>query len=99
MIAALHTSTVSDRFGWHRDGWHGRMVQENDWETDGYQFYAQHRILRWPREKPVRKQFDRDQRRAIERLCRTLPELIPPHPPSLTHGGHMARKHPRGQLR
>jgi hypothetical protein len=21
MIAALHTSTISGRFGWHRDGW------------------------------------------------------------------------------
>ncbi|PXX57400.1 fructosamine-3-kinase [Nocardia tenerifensis] len=86
MVAALHTSTVTDRFGWHRDGWHGRMRQENAWETDGYQFYAQHRILRWLREKPVREEFDRDQRRAIERLCLALPELIPPHPPSLTHG-------------
>lgn len=22
MVAALHASTVSDQFGWHRDGWH-----------------------------------------------------------------------------
>ncbi|MFD6394759.1 fructosamine kinase family protein [Nocardia sp. NPDC060259] len=86
MVAALHTSTVSDRFGWYRDGWHGRMLQENAWETDGYEFYAQHRILRWLREAPVREEFDRVQRRAIERLCLALPELIPPHPPSLTHG-------------
>ncbi len=86
MVAALHTSTVSDRFGWHRDGWHGRMLQENGWETDGYQFYAQHRILRRLRENPVQEEFDRDQLRAIERLSLALPELIPPHPPSLTHG-------------
>jgi fructosamine-3-kinase len=24
-FAALHTSTTSDRFGWHRDGWRDRM--------------------------------------------------------------------------
>jgi fructosamine-3-kinase len=86
MVAALHTSTVSDRFGWHRDGWQGRLRQENRWETDGHAFYAQHRILRWLREPLVEAEFDRGERRAVERLCAALPELIPPHPPSLTHG-------------
>jgi fructosamine-3-kinase len=86
MVAALHTSTVSSRFGWHRDGWHGRMRQDNRWETDGHVFYAQHRILRWLPEPRVEAEFDREERRAVERLCAALPELIPPHPPSLTHG-------------
>jgi fructosamine-3-kinase len=88
MVAALHTSTVADRFGWHRDGWHGpgRLRQHNSWETDGHAFYAQHRILRWLPEPRVQAEFDRDERRAVERLCAALPELIPPHPPSLTHG-------------
>jgi fructosamine-3-kinase len=88
MIAALHTSTVSGSFGWHRDGWHGpgRMRQVNSWETDGHAFYAQHRILRWLPEALVEAEFDRDERRAVERLCAALPELIPPHPASLTHG-------------
>jgi len=86
MVAELHTSTVADRFGWHRDGWQGRMRQDNAWETDGHAFYAQHRILRWLPEPLVEAAFDRDERRAVERLCAALPELIPPHPPSLTHG-------------
>jgi fructosamine-3-kinase len=86
MVAELHTSTVTERFGWHRDGWQGRMRQHNSWETDGYAFYAQHRILRWLGEPSVEAEFDRDERRAVERLCAALPELIPPHPPSLTHG-------------
>lgn len=88
MIAALHTSTISDRFGWHRDGWHGpgRMRQVNSWATDGHAFYAQHRILRWLPEPLVEAEFDRDERRAVERLCAALPELIPPHPAALTHG-------------
>jgi fructosamine-3-kinase len=86
MVAALHTSTVGDRFGWHRDGWQGRMRQDNCWETDGYAFYARHRILRWLTEPLVEAAFDREERRAVERLCAALPELIPPHPPSLTHG-------------
>ena len=88
MLAALHTSTVSGRFGWHCDGWHGpgRMRQDNSWETDGHAFYAQHRILRWLPEPRVEAEFGRDERRAVERLCAALPELIPPHPASLTHG-------------
>ena len=86
MVAALHTSTVSGRFGWHRDGWHGRMRQDNCWETDGHAFFAQHRILRWLPEPLVEAEFDRAERRALERLCAALPELIPAHPPSLTHG-------------
>ncbi len=88
MVAALHTSTVRDRFGWHRDGWHGpgRLRQDNSWETDGHAFYAQHRILRWLPEPLVEAEFDGEERRAVERLCAALPELIPPHPASLTHG-------------
>jgi fructosamine-3-kinase len=86
MLAALHTSTVSDRFGWHRDGWQGRLRQDNHWETDGHAFFAQHRILRWLPEPLVEAEFDSAERRAVERLCAALPELIPPHAAALTHG-------------
>ncbi|WP_067462938.1 fructosamine kinase family protein [Nocardia amamiensis] len=86
MVAELHTSTISGRFGWHRDGWHGRMRQDNCWETDGHAFFAQHRILRWLREPLVLTEFDIPDRLAVERLCAELPELIPPHAPALTHG-------------
>lgn len=86
MTAGLHMSTVSDRFGWHHDGWQGLMRQDNHWETDGHAFYARHRILRWLAEPLVEAEFDRGEREAVGRLCAVLPELIPPHPPSLTHG-------------
>ncbi|MGW3356779.1 fructosamine kinase family protein [Streptomyces bungoensis] len=86
MVAALHTSTVTDRFGWHRDGWLGRMRQDNTWETDGHTFFAERRILRWLPEPLVEAAFDAAERRALERLCTALPELVPPQPPCLTHG-------------
>lgn len=85
-VAGLHRSTVGTRFGWHRDGWLGRMRQENAWDMDGHAFFAQRRILRWLPEPLAESAFDRDDRRAIERLCAALPELIPPQPPSLNHG-------------
>ena len=86
MLAALHTTTVSDRFGWHREGWLGRMRQENTWAADGFEFFAQHRILRWLPEPLTEAAFDAEDRRAIEALCAALPELLPDVPPSLTHG-------------
>jgi fructosamine-3-kinase len=86
MLATVHTTTVSDRFGWHREGWLGRMRQENAWTSDGHEFFARHRILRWIAEPQVESAFDAEDRRAIEALCAALPDLIPGRPPSLTHG-------------
>jgi fructosamine-3-kinase len=86
MVAELHTSCTGGGFGWHRDGWLGRMRQDNVWESDGYTFFAEHRILRWLPEPLVQAAFDRDERRSLERLCTALPELVPYQPAVLTHG-------------
>lgn len=86
MVAALHMSTVGDRFGWHRDGWLGRLRQDNTWEEDGHAFFAERRLLRWLSEPLVEAAFERAERRALERLCAALPELVPAQPPCLTHG-------------
>jgi fructosamine-3-kinase len=86
MVAELHTSCTGGGFGWHRDGWLGRMRQDNAWETDGYAFFAEHRVLRWLAEPLVREAFDRDERLALERLCAALPEIVPYQPAVLTHG-------------
>jgi fructosamine-3-kinase len=85
-LARLHTSTVHDRFGWERDNWLGRCRQENAWTTDGYEFFAQRRLLRWLPERRVQAALDERDRRALERLCARLPDLLPPRPACLTHG-------------
>ncbi|MBR7832896.1 fructosamine kinase family protein [Actinospica durhamensis] len=85
-LARMHTSTVHDRFGWERDNWLGRYRQENTWTADGYEFFARHRLLRWLPERRVEAALDREDRRALERLCDRLPDLLPPRPPCLTHG-------------
>ncbi|MEV0386004.1 fructosamine kinase family protein [Nonomuraea sp. NPDC050643] len=85
-VAVLHTATEGERFGWHRDGWLGRLRQDNTWDTDGHAFFAARRILRWLPEPLVAAAFDARERRALERLCAALPELLPPGPPVLTHG-------------
>ncbi|MDT0269155.1 fructosamine kinase family protein [Streptomyces sp. DSM 44915] len=86
LVAALHTSTVTDRFGWHRDGWLGRMRQDNAWHPDGHAFFAERRLLRWLPEPRVAAALDVVDRRALEALCAALPELVPPQPACLTHG-------------
>ncbi|WFF01208.1 fructosamine kinase family protein [Micromonospora sp. WMMD964] len=86
MLARLHLSTTHPRFGWHRDNWLGRRRQTNDWNDDGFVFFAQHRLLRWLGEPRVEAALDRDDRAALERLCHRLPDLLPDRPACLTHG-------------
>lgn len=85
-LARLHTATVHTRFGWHRDNWLGRYRQQNAWTDDGYEFFAQHRLLRWLPERRVQASLDAQDRRALERLCERLPDVLPSRPACLTHG-------------
>jgi fructosamine-3-kinase len=85
-LARLHLSTTHNRFGWERDNWLGRYRQHNAWNTDGYEFFAQNRILRWLPERRVQAALDRNDQRALERFCERLPEILPKKAACLTHG-------------
>lgn len=85
-LAGLHTTTRNPRFGWHQDNWLGRCRQVNTWEDNGYEFFAQHRLLRWLGEPRVEEALTPADRAALERLCERLPELLPVRPACLTHG-------------
>lgn len=84
--AALHRNTVHDRFGWHRDGYLGRLVQRNGWKEDGHAFFSENRLLRYLDEPLVQAAFTRSDRRALQRLCDRLPDIVPAMAPVLTHG-------------
>jgi len=86
MLAHMHSTAIGDKFGWQYDGWLGRLRQENAWTSDGHEFFAQRRILRWLSEPLVQAAFDAEERVALERLCAALPELVPAQPPVLNHG-------------
>lgn len=90
-LARLHTTTTHDRFGWDHDNWLGRYRQRNAWTTDGYEFFAQHRLLRWLPERRVEAALDARDRRALERLGERLPDLLPPRSACLTHGDMWAQ--------
>ncbi len=85
-LAALHRGTVNDRFGWASDGYLGLLVQHNSWAASGHQFFAQHRVLRYLDEPLVRQMLTRSDRRALERFCDRLTDIIPAMPAVLTHG-------------
>jgi fructosamine-3-kinase len=85
-LAAAHRATVHDQFGWHRDGYLGRLPQVNTWTASGHEFFAEHRLLRYLREPPAWQALEAGDRRALERLCDRLPQLIPAMPAVLTHG-------------
>jgi fructosamine-3-kinase len=89
-VAGLHRRTAHPRFGWHRDNWLGRRRQVNTWQDDGFEFFAQHRLLRWLGEPRVDAALDAADRAALERLCHRLPELLPHRPACLTHGDFWA---------
>jgi fructosamine-3-kinase len=85
-LAATHRATVHDRFGWHSDGWLGRVAQRNAWADDGHEFFARHRVLRYLEEPVIQRELTSADRRALELFCGRLKEIIPAMPPVLTHG-------------
>jgi fructosamine-3-kinase len=85
-LAAAHRSTTGTKFGWDHDGYLGRFRQVNTWTANGHQFFAQHRLQRYLSEPAVEQALTVADRRAIERLCDRLPEVIPAMPSVLTHG-------------
>ncbi|MGI9007174.1 MAG: fructosamine kinase family protein [Streptosporangiaceae bacterium] len=84
-IARLH-GVPGDRYGWPSDNWLGRLPQRNDWSEVGHEFFATRRILRYMSEPTVTAALEPARRRALERICDRLPELIPASPPVLAHG-------------
>ena len=85
-LAAVHRGTVHNRFGWPRDGYLGRLRQVNTWTASGHEFFAEHRLLRYLREPAAWRALQAGDRRALERLCDRLPQLVPAMPAVLTHG-------------
>jgi fructosamine-3-kinase len=84
-LAALHRGTVHDRFGWHRDTYLGWLPQANAWCDDGHAFFAEHRLLRYLSEPLAEQALEPVDRRAVERLCERLPEIVPKMPAVLAH--------------
>lgn len=84
-LAVLH-AVEGDAFGYHYDNFLGALPQRNPRTDDGWQFFAEQRLLRFL-EVPICVQaLGREGCAGLERLCQRLPELIPQQGPVLVHG-------------
>ena len=84
-LAALHRHT-SDRFGFPQDNYIGSTLQPNTPSADGYEFFADRRLLYMARLARQAGLLSQEQVRQVERLVARLPELVPEQPASLIHG-------------
>ena len=85
-LANLHRFTV-DRFGWHRDNTIGSTPQQNPWNDDWVQFFAEHR-LGFQLELAARNGFRGNLRTMGDRLLASLGQYFNDYWPeaSLLHG-------------
>ncbi len=84
-LATLHQH-IHPQFGFAHDNYIGSTQQSNAWRDDGYQFFAEQRLLfqaQLARENGLLGQGDL---RTVEDLATRLPDLIPNQPASLLHG-------------
>lgn len=84
-LAALHNVT-NPQFGFQHNNYIGTTLQINSWTTDGYTFFAEHRLgyqIALARQK---NRITPEDARQIERIAARLPEFIPEQPASLLHG-------------
>lgn len=84
-LAALHGHT-SPEFGFEHDNFLGSTPQPNPPTGDGYEFFAEHRLLFQARLARDAGLLDRGDLQAVEAIAGRLPELAPEQPASLIHG-------------
>jgi fructosamine-3-kinase len=84
-LTALHAQR-GPYFGLDRDGWCGACPQSNTPTSDGWQFFAEQRLLFQGKRAFDARLLERADLAALERLCAQLQERIPAQPPVLVHG-------------
>jgi len=84
-LAALH-EVENDRFGFDHDNYIGSTPQPNRYLQDGYEFYAQERLLYQVQLARRGGLIEQNQVDRVGALSRKLIDLIPSQPASLIHG-------------
>ncbi|MDW8327423.1 MAG: fructosamine kinase family protein [Anaerolineales bacterium] len=84
-LARLHAK-VAPQFGFPRDNFIGSTPQPNGWLSDGFQFFAERRLLFQGKLARERGLLDAKRLQQLERLAARLRDLIPEQPASLIHG-------------
>jgi len=84
-LARMH-QIVSPQFGFTSDNYIGSTRQVNTWTDDGYQFFAEKRLLFQARMANEKRLLAKEDLEKVQRLCSRLNDLIPGQPASLLHG-------------
>lgn len=84
-LAKLHGFNGA-RFGFDAPGWCGDSPQDNRFGADGFNFFAERRLLPQTRRAVDAGRLGRDDAQRVEILCTHLREWLPPRPPVLVHG-------------
>ncbi|MFN2150745.1 MAG: fructosamine kinase family protein [Anaerolineales bacterium] len=84
-LAHLHQHTQA-HFGFEHDNYIGSTRQSNPWMEDGYQFFAEQRLLFQARLAYQKGLFSLGDLKSVEKIATQLPDLIPLQPASLLHG-------------
>jgi len=84
-LARMHACTF-DRFGFDADGWCGDSAQDNTRDADGHRFFAERRLLPQAVRAAAGGLLGATDRRAIDRICAQLADLVPRAPAVLVHG-------------
>lgn len=84
-LAALHEHT-DPQFGFEHDNFLGSTPQPNPPTEDGYQFFAEHRLIYQARLARQRGLLEPGDVQHIEAIAGRLRELVPEQPASLIHG-------------
>ena len=84
-LAGLHRH-ANRQYGLDHDNYIGRLPQKNDWRDNWNSFFMECRLE--PQFAMVRERgfFNGPARKSLDRLGKSLPELLPDEPPSLLHG-------------
>jgi fructosamine-3-kinase len=84
-LARLH-ALRSPQFGFDASGWCGDSAQDNTWDSDGFRFFAEYRLLPQARSAVEAGRLDRADARCVESVATRLREWLPQRPPVLVHG-------------
>ncbi len=84
-LAYLHNCT-RENFGFVHDNYCGDALQVNGFMSDGYQFFAEQRLLFQGDMARLDGRLSSTELRQLEAICTKLHNLVPQQPASLLHG-------------
>lgn len=84
-LALMHRCQ-REEFGFINDNYCGKSPQKNPFSRNGYEFFAEHRLLFQAERAFAAGKLDERDRADVVTLCKRLPVLIPEQRASLLHG-------------